>query len=113
MAERRRDDRPRFEPLVDVLHRVTGEGGLARGLREQAALQAWPQIVGVVNARHSRALGLREGVLWIQAESSVWAQELTLLRPQIQKALERTLGVGSVREIRFRTGTLHDAPWET
>jgi predicted nucleic acid-binding Zn ribbon protein len=103
---------PQFEPLADVLQRVTGEGGLARGLREQAVLQGWPQIVGAVNARHSRALGFKDGVLWIQTESSVWAQELSLLRPQIQKALERSLGEGSVREIRFRTGTLHDAPWE-
>jgi predicted nucleic acid-binding Zn ribbon protein len=107
------DDAAHVQPLADVLRRVTTEGPLAKGLREQEILQHWDRFVGALNARHSQALGLRDGVLWVAAESSVWAQELTLLRPHIQAALERELGAGCVREIRFHTGTHPGAPWET
>jgi predicted nucleic acid-binding Zn ribbon protein len=95
-----------IERIGEVLRRVVKDGALAQGLREQEALTRWPEIVGALNGRHSRALGLRDGVLWVQVESSVWAQELTFLRPQIQRALDRELGPGSVREVRFHSGSL-------
>jgi hypothetical protein len=44
-------------------------------------------------------------VLWVRAEGSVWAQELSLLKPRIREELEKKLGAGSVRDVRFHTGT--------
>lgn len=94
-----------FERLDRVLKELLASSPLRRGLEEQQILESWPEIVGVEIAKHSQALGLRDGVLWVRAESSVWAQELSLLRPRIREELEKKLGEGSVKDLRFHTGT--------
>ena len=77
---------------------------LAEGLERQGALTAWPQIVGAQVAQHSRAEALEDGILWVRVDSSVWAQELSLLERTIIRAFTERLGEGSVREIRFHSG---------
>lgn len=79
---------------------------LRRGLREQEVLQEWSKIVGPGVADHSRAIALQDGVLLVQVESSVWAQELSLLKPRIQQALNERLGADAVKDVRFRSGRL-------
>lgn len=94
-----------FESLDQALQELLAKSPLRRGLKEQAILASWPEIVGPEIAKHSQALGLRDGVLWVRAEGSVWAQELNLLKPRIRELLEEKLGKGSVKDVRFHTGT--------
>jgi len=94
-----------FESLDQVLQGLLNRSPLRRGLEEQAILASWPEIVGPEIAKHSQALALRDGVLWVRAEGSVWAQELSLLKPRIRELLEEKLGKGSVKDVRFHTGT--------
>lgn len=96
----------RIQKLDSILREVLREGPLSAGLREQEVLGRWSRIVGEKIARHSAPLALRDGVLLVQVESSVWAQELTLLKPRIQRALEAELGPDRVKEIRFRSGRI-------
>jgi predicted nucleic acid-binding Zn ribbon protein len=93
-----------IQRLDELLHRFLKESPLRRGLDEQDVLASWPEIVGPEIARHSEAIALKDGVLWVRAEGSVWAQELSLLKPRIQQRLEEKLGAGSVRDVRFHTG---------
>lgn len=78
---------------------------LQEGLERQGALAAWPEIVGRDIAAHSMAEALQDGVLRVRVESSVWAQELALLERQIIRAFDERMGKGSVREIRFHSGS--------
>lgn len=89
-----------------LLSEALGRGPLRRGLREQEALAEWPKIVGSGVADHSRAIALQDGILLVQVESSVWAQELSLLKPRIQQALNERLGSDRVKDVRFRSGRL-------
>ena len=94
-----------FERLDQVMQKLLGKSPLRRGLEEQEILSSWPEIVGPEIAKHSQALALRDGVLWVRTEGSVWAQELSLLKPRIRERLEKKGGEGSVRDVRFHTGT--------
>ena len=92
--------------LDEILNGVVKESPLAPGLLLQSALEGWTEIVGEQIARHSRALSLNDGVLMVQVDGSVWAQELSLLSPEIQERFNRRLGSTAVREIRFRSAAL-------
>ncbi|HKK71238.1 MAG TPA: DUF721 domain-containing protein [Candidatus Krumholzibacteria bacterium] len=91
--------------LDEVLDGLIGRSPLRPGLERQQALESWKDVVGPEIARHSRAEAIHDGVLRVRVESSVWAQELVLLRSQILKGFAERLGPGEVREIRFHSGS--------
>jgi len=91
--------------LNDLLRSALGKSPLRHGLQRQQALECWPDVVGHEIANHTRAVSIHEGVLRVQVESAVWAQELVLLRNQILSGFAERLGPGEVREIRFHSGT--------
>ena len=68
-----------------------------------AALQrAWPETVGEVIAAQAHPSAERAGVVTVTCSSSVWAQELTLMGPDLRARLNAALGGDVVREFRFR-----------
>ena len=95
----------RTRRLGDLVDRFVETSPLRAGLEQQRALEAWPEVVGQEIARHSRAVSIHDGVLRVQVESSVWAQELVLLRPRIVEQFASRLGPGEIREIRFHSGS--------
>jgi len=68
-----------------------------------AALQrVWPQAVGELVAAQAHPTAERDGVVIATCSSSVWAQELTLMGPDLATRLNGALGTAVVRELRFR-----------
>ena len=94
-----------IQKLDTLLGQAISRSALAGGLRDQEALAAWPRIVGEEISRHSQAQSISDGLLVVKVESSVWAQELQLLTPQIQAGFDEILGVGRVKTIRFHSRT--------
>ncbi len=64
----------------------------------------WHDIVGHRVAVRSQPVSLERGTLLVRVQSSLWAQELSLLHPMIQEALLRR-GI-DVQRIRFTVGKL-------
>jgi predicted nucleic acid-binding Zn ribbon protein len=79
--------------LVDGLAPVSGLAAVQR---------AWPEAVGEVIAAQAHPSADRDGVVTVTCTSSVWAQELTLMGPELAGRLNATLGAEIVRELRFR-----------
>ena len=77
------------------------ETKLERGVKERLALVVWPEVVGPFAAKHSRAFILRRKVLLVQVPNSTWAQELSLMRPQLIPRLNERVGIEVVRDVRF------------
>lgn len=92
------------KPLADLLKEVLPSSPLAEGLHTQEVLESWPAIVGDRIAEHSQAVGIENGILTVRVESSVWAQELNLLRPKIVQRLRERLGE-ELKDIRFHSRT--------
>lgn len=91
------DLRPTGELVAGLLARL----GLADRLQEQAALARWPELVGPEVAARSKALRIREGVLYVQVTSAAWSQELRFLKARIIASFDAALGPGLVKDIRF------------
>jgi len=91
--------------IDEILESLLPKSPFASGLRVQKVLESWSEIAGEEIARHSRAVGIERGVLVVQVENSVWAQELSLLKPQLLKKLEARLGEDGPKDVRFHSRT--------
>lgn len=69
-----------------------------------AAVQAvWNQSVGSRIAAVAEPVEEHEGVVTVTCESAVWSEELQLMAPRIQAALEDRLGDTAPTSLRFVT----------
>mgnify|MGYP001159257494 CR=1 FL=1 len=105
MPRRRKD----YEP-IGVAHIGTL---LAEAIRDpqriRAALGVWPaweEAVGPQVAQAARPLSLRNGVLTVAVNNSVWLQELHQQRDVLLERVRRLPAGGAVQGLRFRVGTI-------
>ncbi|HHY46241.1 MAG TPA: DUF721 domain-containing protein [Firmicutes bacterium] len=89
-------------PIKVILQNRLRKLGISRRVREGLALVWWEEIVGPEVARVTMPLSVREGVLWVAAESAAWANELSLMVPTIMRKISARIGRGLIKEIRFR-----------
>ena len=96
------------EPLELILDRA-GENRFARK-QLPIPLAHWRAAVGPRIADRARPIALERGVLVVKVVTSVWANELSMLAPQIIKKLAEPAPNGSpgieVKSLRFRVGPL-------
>lgn len=91
---RRRAPRPIALALGDLRDRLAP-------LTTLAAVQAtWPDVVGAAIAAEATPAGERGGIVRVDCRSSVWAQELDLMAPDIARRLNVALGSDAVRSLR-------------
>jgi predicted nucleic acid-binding Zn ribbon protein len=67
-------------------------------------LTVWERAAGPAVAASSRPVAEHDGVLTVECESSVWAQELELMGPEILSSLNAALGSQALSKLRCRTG---------
>jgi hypothetical protein len=70
----------------------------------QKVRKAWEMAVPAALQAQARLVDLKRHELWVEAGSSALVQELQFLKPRILQALEKALGTGIIREIRFKVG---------
>ncbi|MCA9531882.1 MAG: DUF721 domain-containing protein [Myxococcales bacterium] len=60
--------------------------------------------------RNARPVGVERGVLTVHVSTSVWANELQLLAPELLRRLHDRLPSARIRRMRFRIATLPPLP---
>jgi predicted nucleic acid-binding Zn ribbon protein len=63
---------------------------------------AWPVLVGVQVAAHTRPVRLQEGSLEVAVDSAEWLETLKELAPRIQEQAQQIVGPGGARTLHFR-----------
>jgi predicted nucleic acid-binding Zn ribbon protein len=66
--------------------------------------EIWGRLLGPAIAESSRPTAERDGVLTVICVSSVWAQELDLMGPELVGRLNAELGDETLRQLRCRSG---------
>jgi predicted nucleic acid-binding Zn ribbon protein len=89
--------------------------GQARPAGLLAAVQsAWPPVAGPVLAGAASPASEQSGIVTVECESGVWAQELELLAPDLMARLNGQLEAageqGRVERLRFVVGSGANAP---
>jgi predicted nucleic acid-binding Zn ribbon protein len=71
-----------------------------------ARVQAvWPEVAGAAIAAEAAPSSEREGVVTVHCSGAVWAQELTLLEPELVGRLNGRLEGVQVRSLSFKVKT--------
>ena len=104
---RKRDKRHLARPfpyvtLADALRRTVKSPKIRRQLRAIELSRDWDSVVGPSLAEHVRPLSLDKSVLTIKADSSVWRQQISLLKPQILAKFTEKFSQHNIKELRIR-----------
>ena len=68
----------------------------------------WEQICGPSVARHSKPVRLERKVLYINTDSSVWANHLLMMKHQFINNINRVMTNDPVKDIKFFTGSIEN-----
>jgi predicted nucleic acid-binding Zn ribbon protein len=90
--------RPAAIALREALKTAAPQTGLG------AVQTVWPQAVGEAIAAVAEPVAERDGVVTVRCESATWAQELTLMEPQLLERLRDQLGEGAPQGLRCSAG---------
>jgi predicted nucleic acid-binding Zn ribbon protein len=91
-------------PLRLALERTAAGAAPAGVLASVQAL--WPEVAGGVVAEEAEPVSERDGVVTIACRSAVWAQELELLRGDLEERLNaRLAGPTEAVKLRIRTAS--------
>lgn len=88
--------------LGDSLELLSKQLGWKAPLSQADLLNSWAEIAGEETAAHSTPLGIDEGVLTVQCESTAWATQLRLMRVEIMTKIARDFRESGVVSIRFQ-----------
>jgi predicted nucleic acid-binding Zn ribbon protein len=90
------------QTLAAALKQALKIPALHRRLNAVEIIAVWDDLAGEVVARHVQPMALDKGVLTLEADSSVWRQEVSLIRTELADRINARLGLKTVREIRIK-----------
>jgi hypothetical protein len=99
---KRRSERP--VAVKQVLEGILKPGDWQILELRQRVRSAWEKAVPAALREQTRLVDLKRHELWVETGSSALVQELQFLKPKILKSIEKVLGVGVIKEVRFRVG---------
>ena len=87
------------QSLSSVLSELIEARDWRQGIAEGSLFTEWLQVVGPDVGSHSTPISLLDGLLTIQATSSAWATQLTLMKINLLKTISNSAPGALVEEI--------------
>ena len=87
--------------LKEAVDRVVDAYGLREKLDQQAVASLWDDLVGGMVARHTVAVKLRKGTLFVKVDSAPLRQELTFMREALAEKVNQRLGRTVVEKVQL------------
>lgn len=85
----------------DVLGALTSQLGWDSPLAQSELVSNWTELAGEETANHSSPVGIEDGVLTVQCESTAWATQLRLMRVDIMTHIAVRYPEAGIESIRF------------
>ena len=88
--------------IGDVLAGVLKESGLAERVEQAAIIPEWASLVGAQIASVTEPTSItEEGTMFVRVTTNAWMNELSLMEPELLRALNAKPGRVPVRRIRW------------
>ena len=88
--------------LGDTINSLTLQLGWNSPLAQSSLLDSWTEIAGAETAKHSTPVGIEDGVLTVQCESTAWATQLRMMRVDIMTSIATRYPDAGIQSIRFQ-----------
>ena len=96
------DKKKRPEAVGNVVAKWLNTSGLAERVDQAAVIPEWPRLVGPQIAAVTTPKSITaNGTLFVEVRTNAWMNELSLLEPQLLKAINATEGRTAIRRIRW------------
>ena len=80
--------------------------GMEKKINEKRVLLFWNKLRSGDLKHHTQADSFKNGILFVNVSSPVWAQQLFFLKRKFLKELNKELGKNIVKDIRFQCGPI-------
>lgn len=97
----------------EVLAKLTRDAGWTADLAREDVFRLWADVAGEATAVHTRPIGLNDGTLAVQCDSTAWAKQLRLMRAQILTEITARFPDAAVEQIRFIGPDVPSWKWGT
>jgi predicted nucleic acid-binding Zn ribbon protein len=87
--------------LSDAIAGLTSTMGWTSPLAQSELVASWVEIAGAETAEHSTPVGIEDGVLTVQCDSTAWATQLRLMRTQITTHIALRHPDAKIQSVRF------------
>lgn len=89
--------------LGEVVPEVLEQAGLSARMERAAVIVHWPTVVGREISKVTQAISIdARGLLTVAVSSSAWMTELSLMAPELVRALNAKAGSAQVAAIKWR-----------
>lgn len=93
----------KIEKFGDILPQFINSLEGKKKYNEQRVICEWEKIVGADIAKHARADRFSFNTLFISVDSPVWANQLMFLQTEMIEKINKYIGSGLVKEIRYNS----------
>ncbi len=88
--------------IRDVIPNVLSSLGLKKKIERQKALFVWDRVVGRDIRKHTKPRYVRGKRIWVDVDDPVWIQQLSFLKSEILKKLNKKMGGEHIIDIIFK-----------
>lgn len=93
-----------LSPISPLLKAMSKNLGLEKEMDLFRLKEAWPDIVGPAIASHTTPQAIRYHVMTLHVDGATWLHELSFLKEEIRRKINRQLGKNVVRSLRLKIG---------
>ncbi|TDI80577.1 MAG: DUF721 domain-containing protein [Caldithrix sp.] len=87
--------------LSHSITRLLRSLGIEEKVKEHQAINEWSRIVGENVSKVTKAQNVVNGILFVKVKNSSWRNELIYMRREILIKIDKTVGRGIIKEVRF------------
>jgi predicted nucleic acid-binding Zn ribbon protein len=90
--------------LTQLLAEILKKPEASRVIRSGLIVLLWEESISQEIAKQTEAVKVKNRILYVNAKSPVWAQELNFLKKEIMDRINEKAGFMAVKDIRFKAG---------
>lgn len=89
------------QSLANLLTNLLRNLGIDKKVKEHEVIIKWSKIVGPKISNVTTPEKTDDGVLFVKVKGSTWKNELVFLKMDIITRIDKTVGMGIIKDIRF------------
>ncbi len=98
------------KPFDELLSKLLKKVDPYKNIQQHRSFLVWDEAAGETIAKNARPESIDRGVLLIRVRNPGWSQQLSMMKPELKKKLNRKLGRNVIKDIRFRVGEIEELP---
>lgn len=89
-------------PIKDILHEIINQPVISKGINENLAVKGWEAVLGQAIMRITTNIYVKDGILFVNLNSSVVRNELFLNKVKIINSINEYIGANTIKDIVLR-----------